>query len=34
MPELQWTYGYYVSLGVMALASVGLFIGFRRSGWL
>ena len=27
-------YGYYLSLGVMALAWVGLFVGFRRSGWL
>jgi magnesium transporter len=34
MPELGWTYGYYVSLAVMALASVALFVGFRRSGWL
>ena len=34
MPELQWEYGYYLSLGVMALAWVGLFVGFRRSGWL
>ncbi len=34
MPELEWEYGYYVSLVVMALACVGLFRGFRRSGWL
>jgi magnesium transporter len=34
MPELAWSYGYYVSLTVMALASLGLYIGFRRSGWL
>ena len=34
MPELSWPYGYYGSLAVMALASVGLFVGFRRSGWL
>lgn len=34
MPELQWDYGYYLSLAVMGLASVGLFLGFRRSGWL
>ncbi len=34
MPELQWAYGYYLSLAVMGLASVGLFFGFRRSGWL
>lgn len=34
MPELGWTYGYYLSLGGMALASIALFVGFRRSGWL
>jgi len=34
MPELAWSYGYYASLAVMAVASVGLFVGFRRSGWL
>jgi magnesium transporter len=34
MPELAWSYGYYVSLAVMALACLGLFVGFRRSGWL
>ena len=34
MPELQWSYGYYLSLAVMALASVGLYVGFKRSGWL
>jgi magnesium transporter len=34
MPELQWSYGYYVSLAVMALACLGLYRGFRRSGWL
>ena len=34
MPELHWTYGYYVSLAIMAIASIGLFFGFRRSGWL
>jgi magnesium transporter len=34
MPELQWEYGYYLALAAMALASVGLFVGFRRSGWL
>src|SRR5687768_5681054 len=34
MPELQWEYGYYLALAAMGLASVGLFVGFRRSGWL
>jgi magnesium transporter len=34
MPELQWQYGYYLSLAVMVLACAGLYVGFRRSGWL
>ena len=34
MPELDWSYGYYASLAVMAVACVGLYAGFRRSGWL
>ena len=34
MPELTWAYGYYASLVVMAVTSVGLYLGFKRSGWL
>jgi magnesium transporter len=34
MPELSWRYGYLGSLFVMALACAGLFLGFKRSGWL
>jgi len=34
MPELQWTYGYHLSIVVMAAACVGLYVGFKRSGWL
>ena len=34
MPELHWQYGYFLSLASMGLACVGLYIGFRRSGWL
>lgn len=34
MPELQWSWGYPVILGSMAAACLGLWIGFRRSGWL
>jgi len=34
MPELQWSYGYYISLAVMTVTCLGLYGGFRRSGWL
>ena len=34
MPELSWAGGYPLSLGVMALACLGLYRGFKRSGWL
>jgi magnesium transporter len=34
MPELRWRYGYFVVLGVLALACAGLFYRFRRIGWL
>jgi magnesium transporter len=34
MPELHWELGYPTILGAMALVCVGLYAGFRRSGWL
>lgn len=34
MPELGWRYGYFVILGAMALIGVGMFLWFRRKGWL
>jgi magnesium transporter len=34
MPELRWSYGYHVVLGVMAVACLGLYRAFRRSDWL
>jgi magnesium transporter len=34
MPELGWAYGYHLSIVVMAAACVGLYVGFKRSGWL
>ena len=34
IPELQWKYGYFIALASMVVASLGLFIGFRRSRWL
>ena len=34
LPELEWTFGYPVVLVVMALICIGLYRGFRHSGWL
>jgi magnesium transporter len=30
MPELRWHYGYYVTLGVMAIISIVIFLWFKR----
>ncbi|MFN0072995.1 MAG: magnesium/cobalt transporter CorA [Chloroflexota bacterium] len=34
MPELAWEYGYPAILGAMASICTGLYVGFKRSGWL
>ncbi len=34
MPELKWTYGYPMALGVIATSAGLLFWRFRRAGWL
>jgi magnesium transporter len=34
MPELQWQYGYPMSLAVMAIADGYLFYRFRNARWL
>jgi magnesium transporter len=34
MPELGWRYGYGVVLGAIAFVCSGLWLGFKRSGWL
>ncbi|MGO1972383.1 MAG: magnesium and cobalt transport protein CorA [Propionibacteriaceae bacterium] len=34
MPELHWKYSYFVVLGLMALAMVALYFGFKRNRWL
>ncbi len=34
MPELHWQYGYYVVLGMIGSICVGLWLRFRRIGWL
>ncbi|NUQ98181.1 MAG: magnesium/cobalt transporter CorA [Streptomyces sp.] len=34
MPELHWSFGYPLVIGVMTVACLALYRGFRRSGWL
>ena len=34
MPELKWTYGYYVVVGAVLSVCTVLYLRFRRSGWL
>jgi magnesium transporter len=34
MPELTWRYGYFVVLGTIVAGCVGLYVSFKRSGWL
>jgi magnesium transporter len=34
MPELDWEYGYFIVLGVIASACLLLYRAFRKSGWL
>ncbi|MFE1299535.1 magnesium and cobalt transport protein CorA [Streptomyces sp. NPDC058731] len=34
MPELHWRFGYGLVIGVIAVACLALYRGFRRNGWL
>jgi magnesium transporter len=34
MPELHWVAGYPLALGLMAVSSAWLSLGFRKRGWL
>ncbi len=34
MPELKWRYGYGIIVGGMTLICIGLFVRFKRLGWL
>ena len=34
MPELAWQLGYPMALGVMAGSAIGLYVYFKRRGWL
>lgn len=33
MPELSWRYGYYFSIGLMFLVSIGMYMWFKKKGW-
>lgn len=34
MPELYWSYGYFFALGLMVLSVVGMYVYFKRKGWI
>jgi magnesium transporter len=34
MPELSWQLGYPMALGVMAGSAIGLYVYFKKRGWL
>jgi len=34
MPELEWRYGYFIVLIVMAVIGISLVVYFRRRRWL
>jgi magnesium transporter len=34
MPELKWTFGYPLTIAVMAAIDTYLFVRFRKAGWL
>lgn len=34
MPELDWRYGYFLALGLMATVALGMLVMFRRRGWI
>jgi magnesium transporter len=34
MPELRWSFGYPAAIAIMAVASGGLYIMFKRKEWL
>jgi magnesium transporter len=34
IPELDWAWGYPFSLGLMGALGGGLYLVFKRKGWL
>ena len=33
MPELNWKYGYFLVLLIMAIIAIEMFLWFKRRGW-
>ncbi|MGM9923523.1 MAG: magnesium/cobalt transporter CorA [Bacillus sp. (in: firmicutes)] len=33
MPELNWHYGYFIVLGIMAIGGIAMFLWFKAKGW-
>ena len=33
LPELEWPFGYFFALGVMAAIASGMMLYFRKKGW-
>ncbi|MGP7818960.1 magnesium/cobalt transporter CorA [Niallia sp. 01092] len=33
MPELNWKYGYYYSLGLMGIIGLSMYLWFKKKGW-
>ena len=33
MPELEWRYGYFITLGVMGIIAVSMIYWFKNKGW-
>jgi magnesium transporter len=34
LPELEWHYGYFYSLGLMGVIALGMLVFFKRKKWL
>jgi magnesium transporter len=34
MPELKWTYGYFLVIGAIATICTTLYLRLRRNGWI
>jgi magnesium transporter len=34
IPELEFKYGYYILISVMAIITFGMFLWFRKKGWI
>ena len=34
MPELQWSFGYPMAIGLMAATATLMYASFKKKGWL